>query len=82
MSVVPLSYFMSASATELEGIELKRLNAAANLKKEIDAMTEEYLSLLEVAGVARWLRENREQVLAKVGSHLDGVTEIKRENAA
>lgn len=82
MSEVPLSYFMSASDTELESIELKRLNHAANLKKEIDAMTAEYLRVLEVAGVARWLRENREQVLAKVGSHLEGVEEIRREDAA
>jgi hypothetical protein len=76
---VPLSYLMSASDTSLENFELKRMSYAANIEKEIAAMYQEVQALKEAAGVARWLRQNRTELLRASGSHLESV---KKSSAA
>jgi len=68
---VPLSFLVSASDTALENFELKRLAHAANLEKEAAAMRAEAQAARDAAGVAHWLRVNRDELLRTAGSHLD-----------
>ena len=68
---IPMEFLMSASDQSLQNFALARLNAAANLEKEIRAMQAELVNLREAAGVAQWLLDNRQKLLATVGSHLE-----------
>ena len=58
--VPPWDYLHEASGTSLESFELSRLNHAANLRKEIGALLEQWIAEMSEACLARWLRQNRE----------------------
>jgi hypothetical protein len=69
-SKIPLAYFMAASDSSLQGFALARLNHAANLKKEMRAIEDELRIVMEQAGIAQWLLENRVELLRTIGEHL------------
>ncbi len=52
-------YLRQASEPSLQSFELSRLNHAANLRKEISALLDQWLEETACALVARWLREHR-----------------------
>lgn len=55
----PWDYLHEASAPSLESFELSRLNHAANLRKEIAALLEQWIEETAEALLARWVREDR-----------------------
>ena len=55
----PWNYLHEASDTSLESFELSRLNHAANLRKEIAALLEQWIEVTAEAFLARWVREDR-----------------------
>ena len=54
----PWDYLHEASSPSLESFELSRLNHAANLRKEIAALLEQWIEEAAEALLARWLREH------------------------
>jgi len=54
----PWDYLREASSSSLESFELSRLNHAANLRKEIAALLDQWIEEAAEALLARWLREN------------------------
>jgi hypothetical protein len=57
--VPPWDYLHEASDPSLESFELSRLNHAANLRKEIAALLEQWIAETAEAFLARWLRQGR-----------------------
>jgi len=57
--VPPWDYLREASDPSLESFELSRLNHAANLRKEIGALLEQWIAEMSEALLARCLRQNR-----------------------
>lgn len=57
--VPPWDYLHEASEPSLESFELSRLNHAANLRKEIAALLEQWIEETAEAILARWVREDR-----------------------
>jgi len=55
----PLEYLVTSSLTSLEAFELTRLNRAANLRKEVRDVLEEWLQTEIDARLARWILECR-----------------------
>ncbi len=55
----PWDYLHEASNPSLESFELSRLNHAANLRKEIAALLEQWIIETAEALLARWVREDR-----------------------
>lgn len=55
----PLDYLREASPASLEGFELSRLNHAANLRREIGALIDQWITETSEAMLARWMIENR-----------------------
>lgn len=53
---------VNISKSALAEIELTRLNAAANLRKEMRALLDQWIEEIADARVARWLLEHREQL--------------------
>ena len=56
----PWQFLLSASRTSLQSYELTRLSHAANLRKEIGALLDQWLDENACAMLARWLMEQRE----------------------
>jgi len=57
----PWSFLLSASKNSLQSYELSRLSHAANLRKEISALVDQWVEENSSAMLARWLIENRER---------------------
>ena len=57
----PWEFLLSASRTSLQSYELSRLSHAANLRKEIGALLDQWLEENACAMLARWLMEQRER---------------------
>src|SRR5216684_5982633 len=57
----PWEFLLSASRNSLQSFELSRLNHAANLRKEIGALLDQWLEESSAAMLARWLMEQRER---------------------
>ena len=55
----PLEYLVTSSQTSLEAFELARLNRAANLRKELRDVLDEWMQTEIDARVARWILECR-----------------------
>ena len=66
----PWDYLHQASDPSLESFELSRLNHAANLRKEVAALLEQWIEEAAEALLARWVREDR-QSAAEPGQPLD-----------
>lgn len=57
----PWEFLRTASVFSLQSYELSRLNHAANLKKEINQLIEQWLEENACAMVARWLMDRRQE---------------------
>jgi len=57
----PWEFLLSASRNSLQSYELTRLSHAANLRKEISALLDQWLEENASAMLARWLMEQRER---------------------
>src|SRR6516225_6376395 len=57
----PWEFLLSASRNSLQSYELSRLAHAANLRKEIGALLDQWLEENACAMLARWLIEQRER---------------------
>lgn len=57
----PWEFLLTASRNSLQSYELTRLSHAANLRKEIGALMDQWLDENAAAIVARWLIEQRER---------------------
>ena len=57
----PWDFLLSASKTSLQSFELSRLSNAANLRKEIGALMDQWMADQANATVARLLLEERER---------------------
>ena len=55
----PWDYLHDASVPSLESYELSRLNHAANLRREIGALLDQWIEDSTQALLARWVREDR-----------------------
>ncbi|HTZ32792.1 MAG TPA: hypothetical protein VMH31_10060 [Methylomirabilota bacterium] len=56
----PWEFLLSASRNTLQSYELSRLAHAANLRKEIATLLDQWLEENTAANLARWLIEQRE----------------------
>jgi len=57
----PWEFLLSASKNSLQSYELTRLSHAANLRKEIGTLLNQYLEENASAMLARWLMEQRDK---------------------
>src|SRR5271154_7119103 len=57
----PWEFLLTASRNSLQSYELTRLSHAANLRKEIGALMDQWLEENSSAAVARWLIAQRER---------------------
>ena len=57
----PWEFLLSASRNSLQSYELSRLSHAANLRKEIGALLNQWMEENSAAMLARWLMEQRER---------------------
>ncbi|MGB2632841.1 MAG: hypothetical protein WAM58_02785 [Candidatus Acidiferrum sp.] len=62
----PWEFLLSASRTTLQSYELSRLAHAANLRKEITELLDQWLEENTSAMLARWLIEQRERSVLAV----------------
>ena len=60
----PWEYLRKASVPSLESFELSRLSHAANLRKEIAALVDQWLEETASALLARWLLQHWDQLHA------------------
>lgn len=58
----PWDYLSNASAASLQSFELSRLNHAANLRREIGALLDQWLEETSHALLARWLLEHPDAI--------------------
>ena len=65
----PWEFLLSASRNSLQSYELSRLGHAANLRKEVAPMLDQWVEELAAAMLARWLMEHQtREVLAPGGN--------------
>jgi hypothetical protein len=57
----PWEFLLSASRTSLQSYELSRLSHAANLRKEIGALLDQWMEENSAAMLARWLMDQGER---------------------
>jgi len=57
--VPPLDYLKEASRASLQSFELARLNHAANLRREIGALIDQWIKESSEAMLARWMLDQR-----------------------
>ena len=57
----PWEFLLSASRNSLQSYELSRLNHAADLRKEMTAMLDQWIEENSAAMLARWLLQNRDR---------------------
>jgi hypothetical protein len=56
--VPPIDYLQTASRSSLQSFELARLNHAANLKREISILMDQWIDETSEAMLARWMLEH------------------------
>lgn len=64
----PWEYLRTASMNTLQTFELNRLNHAANIRKELMSMVDQWLEESVCAMVARWLLDHRQMLQPEPGS--------------
>jgi hypothetical protein len=60
--VPPLDYLHTASRSSLQSFELARLNHAANLRREISVLMDQWIEETSEAMLARWMLENHSRL--------------------
>jgi len=78
----PWEFLLTASRTTLQSYELSRLSHAANLRKEIASLLDQYLDENANALVARWLIEQRERSVRAAESEPDPAPTVSRNGHA
>lgn len=78
----PWEFLLSASRTTLQSYELSRLAHAANLRKEIGELIEQYLQENSSANLARWLIEQRERSVLAAADNLEPESVESEDRAA
>lgn len=63
----PWEFLLPASRNSLQSYEPTRLSHAANLRKEIGALMDQWLEENSSAAVARWLIDQREHTARNAG---------------
>ena len=58
--VPPLDYLKAASRTSLQSFELARRNHAANLRREIAALLDQWIQEASEATLARWMLDHHD----------------------
>ena len=71
----PWEFLLTASRNSLQSYELTRLSHAANLRKEIGTLLDQWLAENSAASVARWLIDQRERSVAH--SEMPGAAEVR-----
>jgi hypothetical protein len=66
----PWEFLLSASRATLQSYELTRLSHAANLRKEIAVLLDQWLDENSSAMLARWLIENRDRCATRADADL------------
>lgn len=61
----PWEFLLSASRNSLQSYELSRLSHAANLRKEMAALMDQWIEETSAAMLARWLMEHGEREAAE-----------------
>ena len=67
----PWEFLLSASRTTLQSYELSRLAHAANLRKELSEIPDQYYEKCTSAMLARWLIEQRERSVLAAADNLE-----------
>ena len=67
----PWEFLLSASRTTLQSYELSRLAHAANLRKELAEILDQYYEKCTSAMLARWLIEQRERSVLAAADNLE-----------
>ncbi|MGB7437758.1 MAG: hypothetical protein WBR26_03335 [Candidatus Acidiferrum sp.] len=70
----PWEFLLTASRSTLQSYELSRLAHAANLRKEIGELLDQYMEECTSAKLSRWLIEQREHSV--LASEASGETEV------
>jgi hypothetical protein len=70
----PWEFLLSASRNSLQSFELSRLGHAANLRKEIGALLDQWIDESSAAMLARWLMEQGEHPLRMPGTQTSAGT--------
>jgi hypothetical protein len=73
----PWEYLRLASKSSLQSYELTRLNHAANLRKEIGVLLDEWIEHSACALPARWLLDHQTQLHAS--KFLEGLPDPQRD---
>jgi hypothetical protein len=60
--IPPLEYLRAASRTSLQSFELARLNHAANLRREIAALIDQWIQERSEATLARWMLDHHDSL--------------------
>jgi len=63
MALPSLAFLLECTTAQLQELELASLNRSANLLRQAKLSWDEAIAEREIAGVARWLIENREVLL-------------------
>ena len=72
--IPPLDYMRAASRTSLQSFELARLNHAANLRREIAALIDQWIQERSEATMARWMLDHQESFHASQPSAVDALS--------
>jgi hypothetical protein len=78
----PLDYLQAASRTSLQSFELARLNHAANLRREIAALIDQWITETSEAMLARWMLDHYKSVQSPAISPSDLVRTLADPTAA
>jgi len=71
--VPPLDYLRAASRASLQSFELARLNHAANLRREIAALIDQWLQETSEATLARWMLDHHKSLQDPPSSSADAL---------
>ena len=74
----PWDFFHDASIASLQSFELSRLNNAANLRRQIAALLDQWVNDNSQALLARWVREQRD--LLRAANATSEVVNIPRQS--
>jgi len=74
----PFQYLLDCSQMSLEDFELARLARAANLRRQLRDIAEEWVEAEVEAQLARWVRENRGRSAARTVKFREGEAELER----
>ena len=69
----PWEFLLTASRNSLQSYELTRLSHAANLRKEIGTLMDQWLEENSSAAVARWLIDQRERPVPHAEAHSNSI---------